>query len=94
MLVNKQDLANLAFSIILPTDLSWSSIFVLACPSILIILTALRNLMPDNSGGKLESLFASVRHKEETGAKLIDSVPLCMLYVLYFFCKYLNLLFL
>ena len=36
MLVNKQDLAYLAFSIILSADLSWSSIFVLAYPSILI----------------------------------------------------------
>ena len=82
MLVNKQDLANLAFSIILSIDLSWSSIFVLAYPSILIFLTALSNLTPDNSGGKLKSLFASVRHKEETGAKLIDLVPLIMFYVL------------
>ena len=54
---------------------------MLVFASILFFLSAFSNLKPGNPGGKLLSLSASACHIGETGAKLIDLVPLSSLYV-------------
>ena len=62
-------------------DLSRSSHLMLVFASILFFLSAFSNLKPGNPGGKLLSLSASACHIGETGAKLIDLVPLSSLYL-------------
>ena len=78
---NQAVISLFAFYILKSEDLSRSSSTYTCISSILLLSLAFSNLKPGNPGGKLLSLSASACHIGETGAKLIDLVPLSSLYL-------------